>query len=171
MRLVSLKPARLKKNGSSRSPAKTRNLPSAVVMQVTLLASPVMYAAFPTQHCMICTVLKVQMMLTSGEGVAPKLALLVVWNTYWTLSENLDALVAFRTRSMTRNTVRASGDIHVNTSVMSADGSAEAAGPSAWSADRVGWDRNTTAPIATTTTATSQVFRICNASFLAQARS
>lgn len=44
-----------------------------------------------------------------------------------TLSENLDAVVALRTRSMTKSTLLASGDIHANTSVMSAEGSADAA--------------------------------------------
>src|SRR5262245_3665133 len=82
------------------------------------------------------------MIVTSGEGGAPKRGRLVVWNTYWTLSENLDAVVAFRTRLMTRNTCWASGDIQANTSVMSAAGSAEAAGPSTWSADREDWERH-----------------------------
>src|SRR3989441_5197065 len=82
------------------------------------------------------------MIVTSGEGEAPKLGRLVVWNTYWTRSENFDAVVAFRTRSMTSNTRWASGDIQANTSVMSAAGSAEAAGPSTWSADREDWERN-----------------------------
>src|SRR5712691_4216239 len=82
------------------------------------------------------------MSVTSSEGGAPKLGRLVVWNTYWTLSENRDAVVALRTRSMTRNTRWASGDIQTNTSVMSAAGSAEAAGPSTWSADREDWERH-----------------------------
>ena len=41
MRAVSRKPARLKKNGSLRSPVKTRNLPLELVMPERLLASPV----------------------------------------------------------------------------------------------------------------------------------
>src|SRR5215467_7169572 len=82
------------------------------------------------------------MSVTSGDGGAPKLGRLVVWNTYWTLFENCDAVVAFRTRLMTRNTCWASGDIQANTSVMSAAGSAEAAGPSTWSADREDWERH-----------------------------
>src|SRR5215813_3939235 len=82
------------------------------------------------------------MSVTSGDGGASKLGRLVVWNTYWTLFENRDVVVALRTRSMTRNTCWASGDIQANTSVMSAAGSAEAAGSSIWSADREDWERH-----------------------------
>src|SRR5215510_5351129 len=90
------------------------------------------------------------MSVTSEEGGAPKRGRLVVWNTYWTLSENFDAVVAFRTRLIIRNTRWASGDIQANTSVMSAAGSAEAAGPSIWSADREDWERNSIMTIART---------------------
>src|SRR5215475_12870652 len=102
------------------------------------------------------------MIATSGPGEAPKLGRLVVWNTYWTLSENRDAVVAFRTRSMTRNTRWASGAIQANTSVMSAAGSAEAAGPSTWSADREDWERHS---IMTMARARNRHFCIINISF------
>src|SRR5215510_3639728 len=90
------------------------------------------------------------MSVTSGPEEAPKRDRLVVWNTYWTLFENLDAVVALRTRLMTRNTCWVSGDIQAKTSVMSAAGSAEAAGPSTWSADREDWERNSIMSIART---------------------
>src|SRR5215510_12955803 len=103
------------------------------------------------------------MSVTSEEGGAPKRGRLVVWNTYWTLSENRDAVVAFRTRLMTRNTCWASGDIQANTSVMSAAGSAEAAGPSTWSADREDWERHSIMIRARTS---NRTVCIINASFV-----
>jgi hypothetical protein len=104
------------------------------------------------------------MIATSGEGGAPKLGRLVVWNTYCTLFENLDAVVAFRVRLMIRNTRWASGDIQANTSVMSAAGSAEAAGPSTWSADREDWERHNIMTMASTRNRTVCIINISFAS-------
>src|SRR5262249_52957243 len=66
--------------------------------------------------------------------VIPKPALLEVWKTYWTASENRAAEVAKGKTSITRLSLVPSGEVQAKTSLMSEAGSVSTAAPSWWSA-------------------------------------
>src|SRR5204862_480144 len=67
---VELKPARLKKNGSLRSPANTRKRLFEEEMPLRPLAFPVTYSSSPAQHCTRCDTSNWQMM-SSSFAAAP----------------------------------------------------------------------------------------------------